>query len=89
MMNATVDLTAEESGGFENAEMFGDGGQGHRKRLSKFFDGGFASGKASEDGAARGVGEGAESMVQSGGRIVNHMVYYRTGEGFCQEGIFW
>jgi hypothetical protein len=63
MVDAAGDLAAEQAGGFEDAEMFGDGGQGHSKRPSEFFDGGFAAREAGEDGAAGGVGESAKSVI--------------------------
>jgi hypothetical protein len=75
-MNAAVDFAAEQAGGFEDAEMLGDGGEGHSEWGGKGFDGGFAAGEAGEDGAAGGVGESGEGGVEvrSGGGIVNHTV---------------
>jgi hypothetical protein len=43
-MDAAVDFALEESGGFENAEMLGDGGEGERERLGKLGYGGFSLG---------------------------------------------
>jgi hypothetical protein len=43
-VDAAVDFAREESGGFENAEMLGDGGEGERERLGKLGYGGFSLG---------------------------------------------
>lgn len=83
-MNAAVDLAAQQAGGFENAQMLGDGGQRHGERPGKIFYGSLALRKTGQDGAAGGVGESAEGGVQAGGGIVNHTVYYCTGGANCQ-----
>ena len=54
--------------------MFGDGGERHGKRLGQFRDHGFAAGQAGQDGAARGVSEGAKGGVERRSEIVNHVV---------------
>jgi len=75
-VDAAIDFAAEQAGGFQDAEMFGDGGEGHVEGCGEGVDGGFALGEASEDGAACGVGESAEGGVEAGGGggIVNHTV---------------
>ena len=83
-MNAAVDLAAQQAGGFEDAQMLGDGGKGHGERPGKIFYGSLALRKTGQDGAAGGVGECAESGVQTGSRIVNHTVYYSTDGAGCQ-----
>jgi hypothetical protein len=75
-VDAAVDLPAQQACGFKDAEMFGDGGEGHVERLGEGFDGRFALGEAGQDGAAGAVRERGESKVQGGRRIVNHTVYY-------------
>jgi hypothetical protein len=90
-VDAAIDFAAEEAGGFEDAEMLGDGGEGHVERGGEGFDGGFAVGETSEDGAAGGIGESREGGVKgvcSGGRIVNHTVYYCAARRGCQ-GCSW
>jgi hypothetical protein len=87
-VNAAVNFTLEEAGRFEDAEMLGDGGERERERLGELGDSGFALSKASEDGAAGGIGEGGEGGVERGGGIVNHMVYYCRGACGCQAN-FW
>ena len=91
-VDATFDFALEQAGGFEDAEMLGDGRQGHLEGSGKGLDRGFALGEASEDGAARGVGESAEGGIESGVRrgrgIVNHMVYYCRGPAVCQPVFF-
>jgi hypothetical protein len=84
-VHAAVDFSPEQAGGFENAEVFGDSGKGHRKRSGQSLDGGFALSESREDGAASRVGERAESGVQLRRGIVNHTVYYSTGGRACQE----
>jgi hypothetical protein len=44
-----------EAGALQNLEVFGDGRCTDRKGLGEFLDGSFSEGKASEDGAARGI----------------------------------
>lgn len=83
-VNAAVDFAAQQAGGFEDAQMLGDGGKGHGERPGDFFYGGFTLREARQDGPARGVGEGAEGGVQPGRGIVNHTVYYYTGGAECQ-----
>ncbi len=84
-VNAAVDFALEKAGGFENAQMLGDGGEGKREGLRKLGDRGFALGEARENGAAGGVGEGGEGGVERGRGIVNHTVYYCRGACGCQE----
>jgi hypothetical protein len=73
-VDAAIDFAAKEASRFEDAKMFGDGGEGNVEGLGEFGDGGFALRETCEDGATGGVGEGTEGAVQSGGGIVNHMV---------------
>ena len=87
-MDAAVDFTLEETGGLEDAEMLGDGGEREGERLGELGDGGFALGQAGEDGAAGGIGECGEGGVERCGGIVNHMVYYCPGLRRCQVN-FW
>ncbi len=84
MMNAAIDVAAEQAGGFEDAEMLGDGGKGHGEWRSKTFNGGFSLREACQDSATGGIGEGPKGGVESGDGIVNHTVYYCTGEAACQ-----
>jgi hypothetical protein len=91
-VDAAIDFAAEEAGGFEDAEMFGDGGEGHIEGLCEGLDGGFAVRETGEDGAAGGIGESGEGGVEGacgGGRIVNHTVYYYAAERGCQGLFFW
>jgi hypothetical protein len=77
-VNAAVDFPAEQAGGFEDAQMFGNGGEGHGEGSGEGVDGGLALREAGEDGATGGIGEGGEGGVEAGGgrggRIVNHTV---------------
>jgi hypothetical protein len=72
-VHAAVDIAAKKSGGFENAQVFGNGRKRNAERFGEFGDGGFSRGQAREDGAAGGIGERAESGIQRV-RIVNHLV---------------
>ena len=63
-MDAAVDLALEEAGGFEDAQMFGNGGQRNAKGFRQFSDRGFSLAQAGQDGAARGIGKRAEGGVQ-------------------------
>jgi hypothetical protein len=76
-VDATVNFATEEACRFEDAKVFGDGGEGDAKRGGEFGDRGLALSEAGEDGAASGIGKGTEGRVEEGGgcgRIVNHMV---------------
>ena len=84
MVHAAVNFAPEQAGGFENAQVFRDRRERHGKRRGQSLDGGFTLGKARQDGAAGGVGEGAESSIELRRRIVNHTVYYSTGGPWCQ-----
>ena len=55
-MDAAVDFAFEEAGGFEDAEMLGDSGEGKGEGFGELGDGGLALREAGEDGAAGGVG---------------------------------
>ena len=72
-VDAPINFASQQPGGFEDAEVLGDGGEGHVKRLGELGDFGLALSEAGEDSAAGGVGKSAESGVEGGG-IVNHMV---------------
>jgi hypothetical protein len=72
-MDTAIDFAMKETGGFEDTEMFGDGGKRHPKGSGEFGDLGFAKSETSEDGTTRGIGEGAEGGIQ-GARIFNHKV---------------
>jgi hypothetical protein len=74
VVDSAIDGAGQQAGGVEDAQMFGNGGQRDVERFGELRDGGFTAGQASQDGAAGGVGEGAEGAVESGRRIVNHMV---------------
>jgi len=63
----------DEAGAFEDPDVLHHRGEGHAVRFGKVADGGFAEHEGGEDGAASGIGEGAEGGVE-GLRILNHMV---------------
>jgi hypothetical protein len=81
-VNAPVDFPAQQAGGLQNAQVFGDGGQRNVERRGQLADCRLALGQPAKDGAARGIGERAKGGVEgicasrSGlrRRIVNHMV---------------
>ncbi len=87
-MDAAVDFAPQQAGGFEDAEMLGDGGKGNGEGRGKFGDGGLALREAGEDGAAGGVGEGGKGGVEGRGGIVNHTVYYCRARVRSQEKLF-
>jgi hypothetical protein len=87
-VDAAIDFALEEAGGFEDAQMLGDGGERKGERLGELGDGGFTLREAGENGAAGGVGEGGEGGVERGSGIVNHTVYYCRGGFACQENCF-
>ncbi len=77
-MDAAVDFTPEQAGGFEDAQVLGDGRERDVEGSGKFADGSFAAGQPRENGAACGVGKRPERRIERGvvanGGIVNHMV---------------
>jgi hypothetical protein len=74
VVNTAVDGAGQQAGGFENAQMFGNGRERDLKRFGKLRDGGLAAGQAGQDGATGWVGEGLEGSIEGGRGIVNHMV---------------
>ena len=77
-MDPAGDFAVEQAGGFEDAQVLGDGRERDVEGGRKFGDGGFATGQPREDGAPCGVGKGPERRIErgvvAGGGIVNHMV---------------
>jgi len=67
-VDAAVDFALEEAGGFEHAEMLGDGGKGKGEGRGELGDGGLAVREAGEDGATGGVGQGGKGGVEGGAR---------------------
>jgi len=41
-MDTAIDIAVKQAGGFEHAQVLGDGGKRDAKRLCEFGDGGFA-----------------------------------------------
>ena len=73
-MDAAVDFAAEQAGRFENSKMLRNRGERNVERSGELGNRSFALGETREDGAAGGIGKGAESGVQDASRIVNHTV---------------
>jgi hypothetical protein len=77
-VNPAVDFAVEQSRGFENAQVLGDGRQRDVEGRGKFADGSFAAGQPREDGPPCGIGKRPERRIErgvvAGGGIVNHMV---------------
>ena len=60
-----VAAAGDKAGTFEDAEVLGDGGLGHREGAGELVNGGFAGAETGEDGAAGGIGERGEGGVES------------------------
>jgi hypothetical protein len=71
--HASFLLDGGEPGTLQHAHVLGDGRERHREAGRELADGVVAGGKARENVAARGVGEGGEGVVEGPG-TVNHMV---------------
>ena len=71
---AAIDLALQQPRRFKHAQVLGDRGQRHRKRLGQFRDHRFAARQACQDRAPGGIGQSTEGGVQGRRRIVNHMV---------------
>jgi hypothetical protein len=76
-VGAAIDFAAQQAGGFQHSQVFGDRRKRDVEWFGKFADGGLPLREAGEDSAAGGIREGAEHAIESGTlpcRIVNHMV---------------
>jgi hypothetical protein len=77
-VDPAVDFAPEQSRGFEDAQVLGNGGQRDVEGSGKFGDGSFATGQPRENGAPCGIGKRPERRIErsvvASGRIVNHMV---------------
>jgi hypothetical protein len=76
-VDAAVDFAAQQAGGFQHSQVFGDRRKRDVEWFGKFADGGLPLREAREDSAAGGIREGAEHAIESGTlrlRIFNHMV---------------
>jgi hypothetical protein len=76
---AAATRTANETGFLQYANVLAKSGERHGKGLGKIGNASGTAGKAVEDGAAGGIGNGAEDAIESGRRIVNHLVQYMIG----------
>ena len=72
-VHPAIHVPAKKAGGFEHAQVLGNGGEGDGERFGKLGNRRFAEGEAGEDSAARGIGESGKGGVEMG-RIVNHTV---------------
>jgi hypothetical protein len=82
-VDASVFTPLNQLGAFEHTQVFRDGGKRHVIRGGEIADGRFASCEPRQDAAARGIGKRRKGVIECQ-LIVNHMVYYRSVEGFCQ-----
>jgi hypothetical protein len=77
-VDAAVDFTPEQAGGFEDAQVLRDGRERDVEGSGKFGDGSFAAGQPRENGAPRGIGKRPERRIErsvvAGDGIVNHTV---------------
>ena len=77
-MDAAVDFTPEQAGGFEDAQVLGDGRERDVEGSREFGDGSFAVGQPRENSAPCGIGKRPERRIErgvvAGDGIVNHMV---------------
>lgn len=55
-VHTSVDFALQEPGGFEHAQVLGNGGQRDVERFGQFRDHGFAARETREEGAAGGIG---------------------------------
>ena len=77
-MDAAVDFSPQQAGGFEDAQVLGDGRERDVEGSGEFGDGSFAAGQPRENGAPCGIGKRPERRIDrsvvAGHGIVNHMV---------------
>lgn len=77
-MDAAVDFTPEQAGGFEDAQVLRNGRERDVEGSGKFSDGSFAAGQPRKNGAPCGIGKRPERRIErgvlAGDGIVNHMV---------------
>src|ERR1700722_2411280 len=71
-----IAAATDQAGTFQDLQMLGDCRKAHVEWLGQLVDRGFAAGEAREYGAARGVSEGGEGLVEAGWRhfIISLMV---------------
>ena len=69
-----VALPHDEPGSLEDAQVLGNGGEGHLKRLGEGAHGGIPRGESRQDRPPGRVGERGERRIEGGRRIVNHVV---------------
>jgi len=82
----------DEPGVFENADVFRNGIEGHRKVRGEFGDAGFTGGQAFEDGAASGVGESGEGVLEGGSRGSHEYSTHRLNieeDPLVVKGLLW
>jgi len=77
-VDPAVDFAVQQAGGFQDAQVLGDGRQRDLERSGKFGDGSFAAGQPRENGAPCGIGKGPERRIKwsviASDWIVNHVV---------------
>jgi hypothetical protein len=73
-MHAPVTAAPQQTGVFENAEMFGNGGQRHRVRPGELGNAPVPLCQVRQNLPARGISQGGKSSVQRSRRIFNHLV---------------
>ncbi len=59
-------FAGEQTGLFEHAEMFGDGGEGHVEGFRQFRDGRLPAGQPCEDRATRRIGQRRKRRIEQG-----------------------
>src|SRR5271166_2676814 len=74
---AAFDLTVDEAGALQHHYVLGNGIEGDGEGPGNFGDGGGPLGKRLQDGAASGIGERREDVIEFRGLgMFNHMVEY-------------
>jgi len=76
MADASPFFMGDESGAFEYAQMFVDGGEGNAKIGGELADRSFTAGEAEEHATAGGIAEGEKGMVERLPIIVSHVAKY-------------
>lgn len=63
-VHAAIDFPLQQPSGFQHAQVLGNRGERHRKRLGQFRDHGFAARQPHQDRTARGIGQRAERGIK-------------------------
>src|SRR5438445_445911 len=84
---ASLSLAGDEPGALEDSQVPRDRRQGDLERPRELSHRGLTRGEPGQDRPARRIGQGRESRIEGGGRMLNHAVNYMEAASGCQEAL--